>query len=381
MNKDILASVAAIFLLTSLVGGTCEQACRFCLPADHCEYCPAHWGCTVNSNINELIYEQYSSAPVSSGPPGTASFTLDAERIITAIGTYHGAGDAPGTIGLTSESGTAYGPWLASGCSGLDGSANAYWVVYPNVQLPPGTYSIVDSNRSTWSFTPDECTGLNGHCFVFALRETPPNTNHPPIASAFGLVMDENKSKNIDVLAQCLDLDNDTLAVISTSTPSHGTATIEADGTITYTPTQAYCGSDSFTYTISDGQATATATVIISINCAVTSINCWTVTVKDIEDCIQGLADEAFKPPAAEQKSAFTEKLNAVGGMIVDKNYPGAMDRLQNDVRIRTDGYLGGNPEDDLIIESNAQTRVGGMIDELMANLEFQSNPPRVYPG
>ena len=35
--------------------------------------------------------------------------------------------------------------------------------------------------------------------------------------------------------------------------PAHGTAAINADGTITYTPAANYNGADSFTYTISDG--------------------------------------------------------------------------------------------------------------------------------
>jgi hypothetical protein len=381
MNKGILASLAVIFLIASVVSSTCEQACKVCLPADHCECCPAHWGCTVDPNMNELIGEQYSPAPVSSRPPGSTSFALDAERIITAISTYHGPGNAPGTIGLLSESGTMYGPWQASGCPGLEGGADAHWIVYPKVQLPPGTYSIADSGQSTWSFAPVERTGLKGHCFVFALKETPPRVNHLPIAGALSAVTDENMSINIDVLAQCSDPDNDTLKVISASTPSHGTAALNPDWTITYTPAQAYCGLDSFTYTISDGQATATSETIISIDCTTVSINCWTVSVREIDDCIQGLADEAFKPPASEQKKAFTSKLNAIGKEIVNEKYHDAMNQLQNDVRVRTDGYLGGNPEDDWITDSNAQIQVCGMIDELIANLEIQSGPPRVYPG
>jgi len=185
----------------------------------------------------------------------------------------------------------------------------------------------------------------------------------------------------LEVLAQCSDPDNDVLAIISVSTASHGTAAVNADGTITYIPAQGYCGPDSFTYTTSDGRATATGTVMISIDCTMTSITCWTVTVKEIEDCIQGLADEAFVPSASERRSAFADKLNPIGQQIADGNYQGAMNQLQDDVRVRTDGYLGGNPGDDWITDQNAQIRVCGMIDELIANLEMQSHPPRVYPG
>ena len=37
------------------------------------------------------------------------------------------------------------------------------------------------------------------------------------------------------------------------TTPAHGTATVNADGTITYAPAANYHGADSFSYTIGDG--------------------------------------------------------------------------------------------------------------------------------
>ncbi len=173
MYNEILATTAAIFLITSVVSGVCSQECRVCLPADHCEYCPGHWGCgdQIDPSVNELIFELVSMQGVSSGPTEPSSFTLDTERTITAISTYHWPGVPPGTIGLIKDDGTTYGPWPASGCPGMGGAANAYWIVKPNVRLPSGTYSIVDSDKSTWSYTPGDCTGPRGHCFVFALKD------------------------------------------------------------------------------------------------------------------------------------------------------------------------------------------------------------------
>ena len=49
------------------------------------------------------------------------------------------------------------------------------------------------------------------------------------------------------------DLDGDTLSVSAVTAPAHGTAAVNADGTITYTPAANYNGADSFTYTIGDG--------------------------------------------------------------------------------------------------------------------------------
>ena len=51
------------------------------------------------------------------------------------------------------------------------------------------------------------------------------------------------------------------------SNPTHGTLTVNADGTFTYTPTSNYAGSDGFTYTATDANgATATATVTLTVS-------------------------------------------------------------------------------------------------------------------
>jgi hypothetical protein len=56
---------------------------------------------------------------------------------------------------------------------------------------------------------------------------------------------------------------------MSVSLPSNGTAVINADNTITYTPNSGFIGIDTFDYTISDGNGgTDTATVSIEVSAA-----------------------------------------------------------------------------------------------------------------
>src|SRR5205085_2085364 len=88
----------------------------------------------------------------------------------------------------------------------------------------------------------------------------------------------EDTTVAIAVLTNDSDPEGDTLTVSGVSTPAHGSATANADGTITYTPALNYNGADSFTYTISDGHGgTATGTVDVTI----TAVNDAPVAVND----------------------------------------------------------------------------------------------------
>jgi hypothetical protein len=82
------------------------------------------------------------------------TFDLDSPYLVTAVMTYHwndGTGAVPGEIGLRAGDGTEYGPWQAVGAEGQGGVPDAYWWVYPQQQLPAGTYTVVDSDPATWS--------------------------------------------------------------------------------------------------------------------------------------------------------------------------------------------------------------------------------------
>jgi hypothetical protein len=90
------------------------------------------------------------------------SFTIDKAATIVDISDYHyviGGGPTPGTIGLKSADGKTYGPWPCVGLDGQNNVKNATWQCKPNVEIPAGTYTIVDSGPSTWS-TDDKAKGL-----------------------------------------------------------------------------------------------------------------------------------------------------------------------------------------------------------------------------
>ena len=87
--------------------------------------------------------------------------------------------------------------------------------------------------------------------------------NDGPVAVNDAATTVEDTAATIAVLANDSDLDGDTLTVTSVTVPAHGTATVNPDGTIAYTPAANFNGVDSFSYTVGDGNggsATATST-------------------------------------------------------------------------------------------------------------------------
>jgi hypothetical protein len=119
----------------------------------------------------ERIFAQDVCGGVINNPTNPTVFTLSEPRTITKIGTYHwnqASGDTPGTIGLQDENGRIYGPWQASGAPGQGGVPNAYWIASPGVELPAGTYTIQDSNPSTWAHNGESKN--SGTASVIALK-------------------------------------------------------------------------------------------------------------------------------------------------------------------------------------------------------------------
>ena len=69
------------------------------------------------------------------------------------------------------------------------------------------------------------------------------------------------------MLGNDTDVDGDTLTAVLVSGPAHGTLTLNADGSFTYTPDANYNGSDSFTYKANDGSADSNvATVSLTVS-------------------------------------------------------------------------------------------------------------------
>jgi hypothetical protein len=95
-----------------------------------------------------MIINNVNTWGVAFGPSQPTSFTTSRWYTITSITNWHS--DTPflgGTISLLDGNGATLGSWPAD------------WVTYrfwkyarPNINIGPGTYTIVDSSHSTWAY-------------------------------------------------------------------------------------------------------------------------------------------------------------------------------------------------------------------------------------
>ena len=100
--------------------------------------------------------------------------------------------------------------------------------------------------------------------------DPPTDFNYQPIANNDWSKTLENQSVKINVLANDRDPDSDILKVDSVQNPRNGSAVINDDGTITYTPNSNFSGNDSFEYKIVDGEG---GTDKASVNVFVQNVN------------------------------------------------------------------------------------------------------------
>jgi VCBS repeat-containing protein len=102
---------------------------------------------------------------------------------------------------------------------------------------------------------------------AFEVQGTCVAPNTPPVATADSYSGNQDTVLSVaapGVLGNDTDADNDTLTANLVSGPSHGSLTLNADGSFSYTPAAHFAGSDSFTYRAYDGTAYSN-TVAVSI--------------------------------------------------------------------------------------------------------------------
>ncbi|KLN52632.1 tandem-95 repeat protein [Variovorax paradoxus] len=152
----------------------------------------------------------------------------------------------------------------------LSGNDNGYFAIDPVT----GEISLTPAGAA--AFVNDYEAGANAHSLVVGANDGTVTTNIPVTLNEQNIndaptAPDDTKTTNEDtpVSGQVTgsDVDGDTLTYAKGSNPSHGTVTVNADGTYTYVPGPNFNGTDSFTVTVSDGHGgTTTSTVNVTVN-------------------------------------------------------------------------------------------------------------------
>ena len=188
---------------------------------------------TVRVTVND-------TAPVARDD--TATTGTDTPVAIVVMGNDDDVNDDPLTVASASSS--TPGARLTVGPDGV--------VTY----VPPTGFRGDD----TFTYTVSDGTLTASATVTVTVR------NAAPVARADSGVTRTDRAVTIDVLANDSDANGDGLSVVSVSTPSDGgTTSVDAFGTILYTPAPGFVGVATFTYTVGDGTATTTATVSVKV--------------------------------------------------------------------------------------------------------------------
>jgi hypothetical protein len=108
-----------------------------------------------------LLFDNKNSDGVLNTPSRPAVFSIAEPHHVTSIWDYHwngGNGATPGNIRLRRQDGKEFGPWEVFAA---DTESKINWECKPEVTIPAGTYTIVDSDLATWAWNPKtEASGM-----------------------------------------------------------------------------------------------------------------------------------------------------------------------------------------------------------------------------
>jgi hypothetical protein len=135
--------------------------------------------------------------------------------------------------------------------------------------------ALADVRAEAYSFgqpsTEDGPTLGIPNTFIFAFGDVGGAPLFAPTAVDDAITTSVDTVGSVNVLANDSDSQGLPLTVTTPSpTAEHGTVSIAADGTASYTPAAGYVGTDSFEYTVSNGTGSATATVTVTVTAPVT---------------------------------------------------------------------------------------------------------------
>ena len=149
--------------------------------------------------------------------------------------------------------------------------------------------------------------------------------------NAIPVAVDDNDQTNqaTPLIINVINNDNDPDAAVQAdsitivSMPTNGSATANANGTVTYTPNNAFTGpSDSFTYTITDAQNAVSniATASIQVNANPVAVNDTALTVQATAVIIDVIANDTDSDGSIQANSVTVDTAPMYGNAIANAN-------------------------------------------------------------
>lgn len=241
---------------------------------------PSHGTVVVNANGSFTYtptngysgpdsFTYQASDGVAASAPQTVSITVSAApnsaptAVADAYSTDEGvtlAVPAPGVLGNDTD--PESDPLTAQLVSGVG---------HGSITLNPnGSFTYVPTagyvGGDSFTYRAKDASGQSAAATV-TLTVTAVNAAPTAAAESFRVVRSKVLTRGAPgLLANDSDPDGDPLIAAKVASPAHGTVTVNANGSFTYTPTPGYTGTDAFTYRVSDGSAqSAPATVSILV--------------------------------------------------------------------------------------------------------------------
>ncbi|WP_151830259.1 Ig-like domain-containing protein, partial [Acinetobacter junii] len=187
------------------------------------------------------------------------------------------------------------------------------------------------------TYTVTDSTGLST-TGTLTVTVTAVNNDAPITAPDTATTAEDTLLANINVLANDSDPDaGDVLTVTSAVSANGGTVTINADGTLNYTPALNYVGDDVVTYTVTDAAGqTTTSTITVTVT-GVNDVPVATPTTATTNEDTAVTLTPSVTDPDAGDVLTVTSAVSANGGTVTINadgtlNYTPALNYVGDDV-------------------------------------------------
>ena len=223
---------------------------------------------------------------VPAAQPDSASLDEDGSATTAVLANDSGLGDAPTTVSIVAQ------PQHGTARVNADGT-----ITY----TPAPNYNGTDSYR----YRVRDADGQTSEALV-SLSVAP--VNDAPVAASDSATVTEDLATVLAVLGNDAGLGDAPLVVTITVPPQHGSVTVNADGTVRYTPDPNYNGPDRFSYEVHDVDGeTSGGTVFITVR----GVNDAPVAVADPADADPGVA--VIVPVLANDLDVDGDALTVIG--------------------------------------------------------------------